>query len=455
MRAHRFASRLFTGVLLVAGLLLAPACGDLPTDAALTEEPQAAASDTTASSKVHLFELSDLQSQDQMSKGGLLDIGIIVGFRDSTVSSSGIASRYGIASRFEYNTVFDGLAGTVGLLELPGVLAGMIGDDDVAWVEPDLNLSVIDALVNTTLGVLNLTTNTLFGILQTKQVTPWSITAIEGHRSWTRSGNGSGSVNVDVYVFDTGANHADLNVTECLDFTHGDVRSCGLLSGLDLNAHGTAVAGAAAALDNRNGVVGVAPGARVHVLKVLGDDGTAPFSRIIAAIEYLTERKLANPSAPMVANVSLGANIYTTHQSSLDRAMSASIDQGITYVVAAGNENINAATVTPAHVPEAITVGSFDKYTRFSRFSNFGSVVDILAPGEDVQSLTSGNAVNHMSGTSIAAPYVTGAAALLLARHPGLSPKAVRAAIVSKSHTGVRGTPSGTTDRRLNVRYLQ
>jgi subtilisin family serine protease len=330
----------------------------------------------------------------------------------------------------------------------------MVGDPEIAWVEPDLNVGVIDALLNTTLGVLNLTTNTLFGLLQTKQVTPWAITAIEAHRSWARSGNGSGRVDVDVYIFDTGANHTDLNVTECIDFTQGDVRQCGLISNLDLDAHGTAVSGAAAASDNGKGVVGVVPGARVHALKVLGDDGSAPFSRVIFAIEYLTKRKIANPSMPMVANVSLGADIRTKYQSSLDRAVSASIASGITYVVAAGNEGIDASTVTPAHVPEAITVGAFNKKDRFSSFSNYGSVIDILAPGEDVESLTSGNAVNFTSGTSIASPYVTGAAALMLARHPNMSPSAVRNAVVAKASSGVSGVPRGTTDKRLNVRYL-
>ncbi len=227
-----------------------------------------------------------------------------------------------------------------------------------------------------------------------------------------------------------------------------------MISDLDLNAHGTAVSGAAAARDNDKGVVGVVPGARVHALKVLSDDGTAPFSRVIAAIEYLTERKIADPSRPMVANVSLGANINTTSPSSLDRAVSASIARDITYVVAAGNEGVDASTITPAHVPEAITVGAFDKKKRFSQFSNYGPFVDVLAPGEDVESLTSGNAVNYTSGTSIAGPYVTGAVALILARHPDMKPHAIRSVIVTQAKDDVKDVPDETTNKRLFVSDL-
>src|SRR5690606_5990270 len=175
--------------------------------------------------------------------------------------------------------------------------------------------------------------------------------------------------------------------------------------------HGTGVAGVVAAEDDRNGAVGVAPGARVHAIKVLDNGGKTELSTVIAAVEYLTERKLADPSRPMLVNLSLGADVGSTDYTGLDLAIQASIRAGVVYVLAAGNEGIDASTVTPAHVAEAITVGSYSATGKLSWFSNYGAVVDLLAPGEDVETLTAGNAVVFTSGTSIAAPHVTGAAA--------------------------------------------
>lgn len=464
MRAHKSSGRIVFAALVIAGILFTPACGDLPTESNLSDTPaDSPASETSESSqklanlaKAGHFDLVDTEVDSSASKLGLFNlIDLVVGFRDTTVSGQEMAMRYEMALRYEYDTVFPGMAASVSLWDLLPTLLRMQKDPDVVWVEPDLSLNVVDELLNTSLGVLSLTTSSLFGLLSSKQVVPWGIDAIDADRSWTRSGDGRRHVDVDVYILDTGAKHSDLRVDECLDFTKDRVRSCGLISDLDLNAHGTATAGVAAAEDNREGSVGVAPGARVHAMKVLNDDGTAPFSRVIAAIEYLTERKLKNPSEPIVANVSLGANLNTTALSSLDRALAASIDAGVIYVVAAGNDGVDVRTVTPARVPDAITVGAYDNRSRFFQYSNYGSQVDILAPGKDVEVLTSGNAVRYASGTSIAAPFVTGAAALLLAHNPRLSPRQVQRELVRRGRSNVQGVPRNTTNVSLYVRYLR
>ncbi|HEX7070930.1 MAG TPA: S8 family serine peptidase, partial [Rhodothermales bacterium] len=228
-------------------------------------------------------------------------------------------------------------------------------------------------------------------------------------------------------------------------------RDCGLLASLDLNAHGTEVAGIAAARDNSAGIVGVAPGARVHAVKVLDNGGTTELSSIIAVVDHLTELKRRNPSRPMVVNMSLGAETGSTAYNALDRAIQRSIASGVTYVLAAGNDARDASTVTPAHVAEAITVGAYGSDNRLARFSNHGSVIDLLAPGVDVQTLGAGDAVSTVSGTSIAAPHVAGAAALLLARRPNLSPEEVRSHLVANSRAIVSGVPRGTTGRSVWV----
>ncbi len=157
----------------------------------------------------------------------------------------------------------------------------------------------------------------------------------------------------------------------------------------------------------------------------------------------------------MVINMSFGADIGTTEYNALDLAVQAAIDAGITVVIAAGNEGIDASTITPAHVADAITVGAYDVYNRFAYFSNYGPIVDLQAPGVDI--LSTGNGTKGswkgvlMSGTSTAAPHVAGAAALYLSQHPSASPAEVREALLANAIDIVHGAPVNTTTRSVWV----
>ena len=235
-------------------------------------------------------------------------------------------------------------------------------------------------------------------------------------------------VNVDVAVIDSGIlpGHPDLNVvartncvgqTECVDGTGGDGRG-----------HGTHVAGTIAALDNDFGVVGVAPGARLHAVRVLGDDGLGWESWIIAGVDWVT----AHADEIEVANMSLGCVCTMT---SLDTAISASVDAGVVYTVAAGNDYIDAANFSPANNSDVITVSAISDYDGLSgglspettcggnllpgpddmlaSFSNWGSTIEVAAPGSCILSTYLGNGYASLSGTSMAAPHVAGAAAIL------------------------------------------
>jgi len=271
------------------------------------------------------------------------------------------------------------------------------------------------------------------------ETTPWGVERI--------GATGPVDANsVEVYVIDTGVQTSDLSLQEHL------------IGPGDADGHGTHVAGTIAATDNDVGVVGVAPGARVINVNVFGDDGQAHSSDLIAALDDIVARKKAHPEQPMVVNLSLGANVGTTTYGPLDRAVQTAIQAGITVVVAAGNERVDATLVTPAHVADAITVGAYNPLNLFAAFSNYGPALDLLAPGVEIPSLLPSQdgsvRTGRMSGTSAAAPHVTGAAARYLVSHPTATPQQVRDALVANSKAKIGVTPTGTTDRTVWIESL-
>lgn len=353
-----------------------------------------------------------------------------------------IVERYQILERYEYANVFDGFAITIddslGLSEYDDFLAELAADDEILWFEPDFSVTMPDADEEDG---------------EDGQVVPWSVATVGGQTSWTVSGDGIGSVDVDVYVLDTGVALADagdpnddLNLVESVDFreTENDPT--------DEDGHGTHIAGIIGAVDDSGGLVGIAPGARIHNFKVLDDDGSTDVSVVIAAVEEITARKLADPAKPIVVNMSIGENIETPEYSALDYAVEASIDAGVVYVIAAGNHGQDASLVTPAKVDRAITVGSYNILGLFSSFSNHGPLVDILAPGEGVMSLAPASSTPvSMSGTSMSTAHASGAAALYLAQNPSASPASVEAHLLSNAMDFVVGAPAGTTTSSLWV----
>ncbi len=260
------------------------------------------------------------------------------------------------------------------------------------------------------------------------QSLPTGVNRIDGDLSATKSGDGSGSVNADIAILDTGIdlNHPDLNVYKQITFVPGTSNAN------DDDGHGTAVAGVAAAKDNSQGIVGVAPGARLWAIKVLDSNGMGSSSDIIKGIDYATEH--ANEID--VVNLSFGA---VGKNDALHNAIIRSVEAGVTYAAAAGNEGMDASNVFPASYPEVIAVSAIvdtdgkcggisptgttaGKDDTLASFSNYGPVVDLAAPGVLVKTTTIGDSYMSFSGTSAATAHVTGAVALYKSEHPDASP---------------------------------
>jgi subtilisin family serine protease len=290
----------------------------------------------------------------------------------------------------------------------------------VAYVEPDVTMYI------------------------NQQVLPYGIDRVDADISSTLAGNGSGSVtSVRVFIIDTGVGtHADINKVNHLNFT-GDGNNN------DCNGHGTHVAGTVAARDNTSDVVGIVPGAPVTGVKVLGCDGSGSTSNIIKGIDWVT----ANAVKPAVANMSLGGGISTT----LDDAVRRSAASGVFYALAAGNSATNACNTSPARAGAGTnngiaTVAATDRNNAEASFSNFGSCVDIWAPGVDTLSTRLGGGTTRLSGTSMASPHVAGCAALILSRNPTATPASVESTLKSQALGFGTVSKDGRAIRIANVR---
>jgi len=200
----------------------------------------------------------------------------------------------------------------------------------------------------------------------------------------------------------------------------------------DCNGHGTHVAGTAAGT-----TWGVAKASKLVPVRVLGCDGSGSWSGVIAGVDFVAGSTLR----PAVANMSLGGGA----SQAVDDAVKNAVAKGVTMVVAAGNSGANACNYSPARLPEAITVGATTSSDARASYSNYGTCVDLFAPGSSVQSAwyTSSTATGTLNGTSMASPHVAGVAALLLEGNPGASPAAVASGINSAATLG-RLTSIGT-----------
>ncbi len=258
---------------------------------------------------------------------------------------------------------------------------------------------------------------------------------------------GTGTVlDVDVAVLDTGiAAHAELRIAGGYNCT-SRIRS----AFSDGHGHGTHVAGTIAAKDDGVGVVGVAPGVRLWAVKVLADSGSGYQSDIICGVDWVTGRKDIE-----VANMSLSGSGTDPNdgvvgdcrtRNAYHDAICRSVGAGTTYVVAAGNNAADASSRVPAAYDEVITVSALadfdgqpggagaptcrtDEDDTFANFSNYGPDVDLIAPGVCITSTWPGGGLHTISGTSMAAPHVAGAAAVYKVRHPAVKPAEVQAAL--------------------------
>src|SRR5947208_793170 len=263
--------------------------------------------------------------------------------------------------------------------------AAVIPNDRVAELRADANVRYVVAD-----GEARISAQTL----------PWGVDKIDADLSSTRAGDGTGTIsNVNVYVIDTGVDttHPDLNVVSFVQFGGGPKRDC--------NGHGSHVAGTIAAKDDNQGVVGVAPGAPIYAVKVLGCGGSGSWNNVISGIDWVTQNHRSNA----VANMSLGGSA----NQAVDDAVRNSAASGVFYALAAGNSGADACNQSPARAGAGTnngiaTVAAVDSNDAEASWSNYGSCVDIWAPGVSIYSTYKDGGYATLSGTSMASPHVDG-----------------------------------------------
>ena len=334
-------------------------------------------------------------------------------FSTTAATASLLSASYGAVPDHVYAHAINGFSA-----QMTEEQALALSDDPgVAFVEEDQVMSIDVTQSNATWGIDRIDQTNL----------PLSHTY-----SYTANGTG-----VNAYIIDTGIRrtHTQFGGRAFVGFDSvGDGRNT-----TDCNGHGTHVSGTVG-----GSTYGVAKNVHLFAVRVLNCSGSGTNSGVIAGVDWVT----AHHISPAVANMSLGGGVSTA----LDTAVRNSIASGVTYSIAAGNSNTNASNSSPARVAEAITVGSSTMSDARSSFSNFGSVVDIFAPGSSITSSwdTSDTAINTISGTSMATPHVTGVSARFLQNNPTATPAAVRNAIVAAATLNhLSGIPSGTANRLL------
>jgi subtilisin family serine protease len=327
-------------------------------------------------------------------------------------ATSELAARYGSAVRYTYTSALSGFAATMS----ESAARQLAADPRVALVEQD---SVVHTDV-------------------TQTGATWGIDRVD-QRNLPLSGTytyNTTATNVTAFVIDTGIRtaHTQFAGRASVGFDAiGDGQN-----GQDCNGHGTHVSGTIG-----GSTFGLAKGVRLVAVRVLSCAGSGTNAGVIAGIDFVTR----STARPAVANMSLGGGASAT----LDAAVRRSITAGVTYAIAAGNSNANACNFSPARTAEAITVGATTMTDARSSFSNFGTCVDIFAPGSAITSAwaTSNTATNTISGTSMATPHTAGAAALYLATHATASPATVRNALVAAATPNVISNVGTGSPNRL------
>ncbi|SCE70643.1 Peptidase inhibitor I9 [Micromonospora haikouensis] len=299
----------------------------------------------------------------------------------------------------------------------PAEAKRLAADPDVAYVEPVRKVSASGTQTNPP----------SWGLDRIDQTTP----------ALTKSYTYPSSSGVTAYIIDSGINinHQDFGGRASSGFDAvdgGDAADC--------NGHGTHVAGTVGGT-----TYGVAKDVDLVAVRVLDCEGYGSTEGVVAGIDWVTN----NAQQPAVANMSLGGDVDPV----LDDAIATSIGQGITYVVAAGNEADDACAYSPARAPAAITVGATDRVDMMAGFSNYGTCLDTFAPGVGITSAWIGGttATETINGTSMAAPHVAGIAAQLLAQNPNWTPQQVRNAVVTNGVSGAVLGPAGSIDRLAHV----
>ncbi|MEV6595536.1 S8 family peptidase [Actinoplanes sp. NPDC051346] len=328
-----------------------------------------------------------------------------------------LASRYGGTVRQTYSHALRGFAATMSAQQARRMAAA----PEVAYVQSDLIHRASDTQTNPP----------SYGLDRIDQRNR------PLNQAYTYS---TGAANVHAYIVDTGirTTHRDFGgrATSGFDAVDGGTAD-------DCHGHGTHVAGTVGGTS-----YGVAKSVQLVAVRVLNCQGSGTTAQVVAGIDWVT----ANAQKPAVANMSLGGSADTA----LDNAVSRSIASGVSYSIAAGNGflglfALDACTQSPARVPTALTVSATDVNDRKATWANRGTCVDLFAPGINITSAwaTNDTASSTISGTSMAAPHVAGAAALYLATHPTATSAAVHSAVVSAATTGVVTSPGSGSPNRL------
>jgi subtilisin family serine protease len=348
----------------------------------------------------------------------------VVVLKDSAVARSSVSARarslataYGGTVGHVYTAALNGFSIATSAQEAHRLAA----DPAVAYVQQDSVFTIQDSGAISQAG---------------EQVRPpsWGLDAIDQR---TRPGDGvyrypNTGAGVTAYILDTGVRITHSAFGGRARYGIDAVDNDGVAD--DCHGHGTHVAGSV------SGTYGVAKEARIVSVRVLDCVGTSQSSWIIAGVDWVT----ANAVRPAVANISF---IKRGSDPAVEAAIRRSIGSGITYAIAAGNDNALACDYTPARVHEAVTVAAFDPSYGRSAFTNWGWCVELFAPGELVNSASrlSDTAVEARSGTSMAAPHVAGAAALYLQHNPAAGGIPTLNALVSNSTYGLIQNVSGGT----------
>ena len=393
-----------------------------------------ASSDTTAVPDPAVDPAPKVASTDAVPSGAPDPTGrFIVMLRKTANTASVVAkvrSRDGIKADHSFGMAFQGFSAKLDHQQKRDLLA----DPNVLALVPD--------------GVIQLTDST--------QTIPTGVSRVGGRRNTIAAIDGSDRrVDADVAIVDTGiASVPDLNVAGGYNCSTSDNTAW-----RDKNNHGTHVAGIVGALDNSFGVVGVAPGVRLWGVKILNDSGYGLISWYICGLDWiLAQRDPVDPSRPLFEAVNMSVTKYgtddhdcgNTNNDPLHQAICRVVAGGITVVAAAANDRHDAALNIPASYDEVITVsaladtdgkpgglgghrcyswGGYDQDDTFADFSNYGADVDLIAPGKCIMSTLANGGYGYMSGTSMAAPTVTGAVALYKASRPNATPAEVREAL--------------------------
>ncbi len=332
-----------------------------------------------------------------------------------------VAAVAGVSPRYVYTATVNGFAATLNA----GQLNALRHNPNVAYVEQDQPVTASTTQTGATWGIDRIDQRNL----------PLSTT-------FTYLNTGAG---VTAYIVDTGIRFTHTQFTGRVSSGFDAVDGG---SADDCNGHGTHVAGTVGGT-----TVGVAKGVNLVAVRVLDCAGSGTTAGVIAGVDWV-----GNTTArPAVANLSLGGGASTT----LDNAVSAAIGKGVTFVVAAGNGNFAgraqpACNYSPARVPAAITVSATDNTDRKASYANYGSCVDIFAPGNSILSAwyTGDTAGATSSGTSMASPHVAGVAALYLQSNTTASPAAVSSALNANATVGVvSNAGSGSPNRLLFTAY--